>query len=51
MTTHLFKNLNNYAAAKFATRVREIVKSENEPQKYKKWASVAQKHEVGHSGV
>ena len=51
VTTHLLKILNNYAAAKFATRVREIVKSENEPQKYKKWASVAQKHQVEHSGI
>ena len=34
MTTHLSKTLNNYAAAKFLTWVCEIVKNENEPQKY-----------------
>ena len=33
VTTHLLNTVNNYAAAKFATRVREIVKNENEPQK------------------
>ena len=29
--THLLKCLNNYAAVKFATQVREIIKIENEP--------------------
>ena len=33
-----------------ATRVREIVKLENEPQKNQKQASVAQTHMVGHPG-
>ena len=36
VTIHLFKTMNNYAAAKFATRVRKIVKNENEPQKCQK---------------
>ena len=36
VTTHLLNTVNNYAAAKFATRVRAIVKIENEPQKHYK---------------
>ena len=34
VTTHLLNTLNNYAAAEFETQVGEIVKNENEPQKY-----------------
>ena len=48
VTTHLLNTVSNYAAAKFATRVREIVKNENEPQKHYKWASVSQNHKAGH---
>ena len=33
------------------TRVRDMVKHENEPLKNKKWASAAQKHKVGHLGT
>ena len=33
VTAHLLKTLNNDVAAKFATRVREIVKNGNEPLK------------------
>ena len=36
VTTHLLNTVSNYAAAKIATRVREIVKNENEPQKHYK---------------
>ena len=35
---------------RFATRVCEIIKNENEPLKYYKRASVTQKHKVGHPG-
>ena len=47
----LLKTLNNYSAAKFVIRVREIVKNENESQKNQKRASVAQNHKVGHLGA
>ena len=47
----LLKRLNNYAAVKFATRVREVRKGENEPLKCYKWASAAQKRKVGHPGI
>ena len=30
----IYQRLNIYVAAKYATRVRDIVKSENEPQEY-----------------
>ena len=52
VTTHLYERLNTYAAAKYATRVREIVKSEDDVtwQKYTKWARVANNLKVWHPG-
>ena len=43
----LVKSLNYFAALKFVTQVREIVKNENEPCEYWKAASVAQNIKLG----